>query len=112
MKVKFAFFGLIFAVSSLMATSLQIPDQYFLLDTSEMKFLRSLDAIHAEQPEELDFLFLSGFGLFYQDWKKIFLDEVESDLGIYRYVDEKGRPSIEYIGRHWMVTDEPVDGSE
>ena len=101
MKIKSAFFCLFFAVMSMTCGVIQAEQGYLFLDTSELKFIYSLDQIYISHPRELDFMFLSGFGMKYMEWKQLFLDEIEADCYSGKCISEEDTDEISpiYIGR-------------
>lgn len=79
MIIRKAILCLFFGVTTLACGVIQAKQEYFRLDSQELKFIYSMDQIHISQPDQLDFLFLSGFGMKYLEWKQLFLDEIEAD---------------------------------
>ena len=101
MKVKNAFLGLFLSVTTLACGDIPYEPQHFFLDASETEFIYSLDHIYINQPRELDFLFLTGFGIQYLEWRQLFLDEIQADVYSGECIEEDEEPdnTIHYVGR-------------
>jgi len=111
MKLRNAFLCLFLSVTSLCCGSTPCNRRHFFLDASELKFIYMLDQIYRQQPNELDFLFLSGFDMHYLEWKGLFLDELQTDFGI-----EDGNEFLEenvekYRKKIVLINQIPIDKS-